>query len=206
MRVPQQCAVSFRAFACASAALIALAFGGSAGCAAPNPVHVRWDGREDLSRFRTWDWIEGDAVHVRAPFGDEAAVQEQFTALLESALRDRGLERVPGGGELRVAGLLVGMRSYQLIPRARAMQTLYSHHTMGGFEVQADDLEQRTVERCRVAIYLTGPRQERMIWQAVSEQRHSDGCVRHLDDAVAELLDRLPQRSSAREDSPAPAS
>jgi hypothetical protein len=208
MRVPKKSAVDtcraadFANFL-ALAALIALAAGGLVGCATPNPIQVSWDGREDLSRFRTWDWIDGDAVHVRAPFGDEAAVQAQFTALLVSALRDRGLERVPGGGELRVAGLMVGMRTYQVFRRARAMQTLHSYHDIGGYEVQADDLERRAVDRCRVAIYLTGPRQERMIWQAVSEQRHSDGCARHLDDAVAELLDRLPPRSATREDSPA---
>jgi hypothetical protein len=82
------------------------------------------------------------------------------------------------------------------------MQTLYSHHHIGGFEVQGEDMERRTVDRCRVAIYLTGPRQERIIWQAVSEQRHSDGCARHLDDAVAELLERFPVQTGVREDSP----
>lgn len=187
------------------AALIALAVGGLAGCAGPTPIEVTWDEREDLSRFRTWDWIDGDAVYVHAPFGDDAQMEAQFAALLESALRERGLERAPGSGELRVAGMIVGSRTYQVFRRARAMQTLHSFHDIGGYEVQADDVERRAVDRCRVAIYLTGPRQERMIWQAVSEQRHSDGCARHLDDAVANLLDSFPPRSVAREDS-APAS
>jgi hypothetical protein len=98
---------------------------------------------------------------------------------------------------------MVSMRTYQEFRRARAMQTLNSHHDVGTFEVQADELERRPVDRCRVAIYLAGPHQERMIWQAVSEHRHADGCARHLDDAVAELLDQLPARSAAREDAPA---
>ncbi|MGH7336942.1 MAG: DUF4136 domain-containing protein [Myxococcota bacterium] len=187
------------------AALIALAAGGLAGCVAPIPVRVTWDEREDLSRFRTWDWIEGDAVFVRGPFGDDTEVARQLSALVERSLRERGLEHAPGSSDLRVAALMVGTRTFHAFRRARAMQTLYSHHSVGGYEVQADELVQRPVDRCRVAIYLTGPRQERMIWQAVSEQRHSDGCARHLDDAVADLLDRLPPRSVAREDS-APAS
>jgi hypothetical protein len=189
----------------ALAALFALAVGMlAAGCAAPAPIEVTWDQREDLSRFRTWDWIEGPAVHVRAPVGNEADARSRLSAVIERALRERGLARAPGGGEVRVAALLVGIRTYQVFRRARAMQTLNSYHDIGGYEVQADEMERRAVDRCRVAIFLTGPRQERMIWQAVSEQEHPDGCARHLEDTIAELLAQFPPQTVAREpDAPA---
>jgi hypothetical protein len=197
MRVPEQSP------AFVLAALIALGMGWLAvGCAAPSPIQVTWDQHEDLSQFRTWDWIEGDAVFVRSTLGADAEERAQLSSLVERALRERGLDHAPGSGDLRVAALMIGVRTYQLISRPRAMQTLYSHHHIGGFEVQGEDMERRTVDRCRVAIYLTGPRQERIIWQAVSEQRHSDGCARHLDDAVAELLERFPVQTGVREDSP----
>lgn len=94
--------------------LAALAAGWfAAGCARPTPIEVTWDEREDLSRFRTWDWIDGHAVFVRAAAGDSAEVEAQLSALVESALRERGLERTAGNGELRVAALLVGTRTYQ---------------------------------------------------------------------------------------------
>jgi uncharacterized protein DUF4136 len=200
MRVPKHSSVGI------SSGLFALVAGIlAAGCMSPAPIQVAWDKREDLTRFHTWDWIDGDAVFVRAPFGDEAGLKAQLSALLESSLRERGLERAPGSSELRVAALMVGTRTVQVFRRARAVQTLNSFHDIGGYEVQADDMEQSLVDRCRVAIYLTGPHQERMIWQAVSEQRHSDGCARHLEDAVADLLDRFPPRSAAPGD-PGPAS
>ena len=201
MRVPEQ-SVAFESAAFVWAALIALGMGWLAsGCAASTPIQVSWDQREDLSQFRTWDWIEGDAVFVHSTLGADAEEKAQLSSLVERALRERGLERAPGSSDLRVAALMVGVRSYQLISHPRAMQTLHSNHSIGGFEVQGEDLERRAVDRCRVAIYLTGPHQERMIWQAVSEQRHSDGCARHLDDAVAELLERFPAPIGAREDS-----
>jgi hypothetical protein len=36
----------------------------------------------------------------------------------------------------------------------------------------------------------------------VSEHRHADGCARHLDEAVSDLLDQLPRRSATREELP----
>ena len=111
MRVPEQSVIG------TLAALIALGGVGLAGCAASTPIEVTWDEREDLARFRTWDWIDGDAVLVRAPFGDDAETEAQLSALLASALRERGLEHSPGSGELRVAALMVGVRSYQVSRR-----------------------------------------------------------------------------------------
>jgi hypothetical protein len=186
MRVPRESLA-------ASHALIALALGVLAGCATPPPIQVTWDQQQDLAALRTWDWIDGHAVLVRAPYGDDADIEEQLSALVERELSERGFARSPGDGEVRVAVLMVGVRSYQVFRRARAVQTLHSYHDIGGYEVQGEDVERRPVDRCRVAIYLTGPRQERMIWQAVSQQQYSDGCARHLDDAVADLLAQFPR-------------
>ena len=173
-----------------SALLAAIAL--CAGCATPPEVQVSYDESLDLSQFRTWDWIEGDPVFVYAPF-DAAGVEQQLSATVEGRLRERGLERAPGGGELRVAALLVGTRRVESIRRARAMRTLFSHHDMGSYEVESDDVERRPIDRCRLAIYVTASQQEKMIWQAVSEQKHaSGGCATHLDAAVASLLASIP--------------
>ena len=175
-----------------SAMLAAIAL--CAGCAAPPAIQVTWDESEDLSRFRTWDWIEGDPVFVYAPF-DAAGTEERLSALVESSLRGRGLERATEGPELRVAALLVGTRHIEVFRRARAMQTLYSHHDIGGYEVQGEDVERRPVDRCRIAIYVTASRQEKLVWQAVSEQKRPGGCAAQLDAAVANLLASFPPAS-----------
>lgn len=135
--------------------------------------------------------VEGDAVFVYAPF-DAVGVEQQLSELVEGALRERGLQRADEGAELRVAALLVGTRHIEAIRRARAMRTLYSHHDIGGYEVEGDDVERRPVDRCRLAIYVTGSQQEKMVWQAVSEQKHTGGCAPHLDATVANLLASFP--------------
>jgi len=191
MRVPER-AVAAAAGWIGSAMLAVIAL--CAACATPPEVQVSYDESLDLSQFRTWDWIEGDALFVYAPF-DPVAVKQQLSTLVEGALRQRGLERAPGGGELRVAALLVGTRHVESIRRARAMRTLFSHHDIGSYEVESDDVERRPIDRCRLAIYVTGSQQEKMIWQAVSELKHTGGCATHLDATVANLLASFPPPS-----------
>jgi hypothetical protein len=188
MRVPEQF-LTMKAVRIATALSAAIALCSS--CAGPPPIQISYDEREDLTRFHTWDWIEGDPVYVYAPF-DPAGVEQRLSAIVEGALRQRGLERAPGKGELRVAAMLVGTRRVDAYRRARAVQTLYSHHDIGGYEVQGEDVERRTVDRCRLAIYITGSHQERMLWQAVAEERYSSGCAPQLDADVARLLASFP--------------
>jgi len=193
MRVPEQIAVGVLA------ALIGL----GAACAAPAPVAVTWDRGEDLSRFRTWDWIEGDAVLVYAPNGREDEVRQRLSGLVATALRERGLERAPGGSEVRVAALLVVHRTYQAFQRARAMQTLNSNHDVGSYEIQAEETERRPVDHVRLAVYVTGAQQERVLWQAALDERYTGGFGPHLDDAITLLLAEFPPRATAPDPPPA---
>jgi hypothetical protein len=165
-----------------------------AACATPDPVTVRYDEREDLSALRTWDWIEGDAVLVRAPSHDAAQIEAELSDLVARALAERGLVRDPGRGALRVAALLVVYRSHQPFRRARALQTVYSHHDTGNYEVQADEVERRPVDRMRLSIFLTAAAQERILWQAELEEQHPGDFSGHLDDAVAKVLGEFPPR------------
>ena len=178
-------------------ALGAAAF--TAGCATRRPIAVTWDEREDLSRFRTWDWIDGEAVYVRTPSGNEAEVRAQLSALIASNLRERGLERAPGNAAIRVAVLLVVHRTYHAYLRTRAMQTLHSHHDTGNYEIEGQELERRPLDRIRLSVYVTGAQQERVLWQAVFDDKYLGGFGRHLDDAIGSLLAEFPPRSRATE-------
>jgi hypothetical protein len=181
------------------AALIALAATGLGCATAASPVAVAWDERDDLSHFRTWDWIEGDAVLVRAPTGNEAELEAHLSALVASTLRERGLERAPGSGEVRVAALLVVHRTYQAITRSLAMQTLHSNHDLGSYEVEAQELERRPLDRIRLSVYVTGAHQERVLWQGAFDETYQGGFAPHLDDAIETLLAEFPPPAEARE-------
>lgn len=169
----------------------------AAGCATRPPVAVSYDAREDFTRFHTWDWIEGHAVVVRAPAHDQEQVEAKLSALLESALRERGLEHAPGNAEVRVAALLVARRQLAAMRRATALQTVNSYHDTGNFEIQADVTDLRPLDRVRLAIFVTGPRQERLIWQGELNDQFLDGFTPHLDDALATLLADFPPRAAA---------
>ncbi len=183
MRVPARRTAAFGALACAA---------WLAACATGPAVTVVYDESQDLSALRTWDWIEGDAVLVRASSHDAAVIETELAELIANALAERGLDRAPGRGALRVAALLVVYPSLQPFRRARAVQTLYSYHDTGNYEVQADEVELRPVDRMRLSVYVTAAAQERMLWQAALEEQHLGGFLPHLDDAVAKLLDEFP--------------
>ena len=186
-----------------AACSVALAAWLAVGCATRPPLTVSYDAHTDWSRFRTWDWIEGQAVVVRAPSHDEQQVQAKLTAMLESELRKRGLERTPGDGEVRVAALLVARRSVMALRRATAMQTLSSFHDMGTYEIEADATDLRPLDRLRLAVFVTGPHQEKLIWQGELNGQFLDGFTPHLDDALDSLLaDFPPHRAAASEPLP----
>jgi hypothetical protein len=154
-------------------------------------VTVSHDPRDDLSSHRTWDWIDGQALVVRAPAYDAEQVEAKLAAMVESALRERGLVRAPGVGELRVAALLVARRTLHSFRRPAAMQTLSSFHETR-YEVESEVSDLRPVDRYRLSLYVTGPNQERVLWKAELTDQRIDGFVPHLPEAVEALLDGFP--------------
>ena len=167
------------------------------GCAsAPQPIAVQYDRSEDLSRYRTWDWIDGQAVVVRTPSHDAQQVELRLTELLAAELRKRGLERSPGNAEVRVAALLVARRSMSATRRATAMQTLPSFHDQGNYEIQADVTDLHALDRVRLSVFVTGAHQEKVLWQGELNQQFLDGFAPHLDDALETLLASFPPRDT----------
>jgi hypothetical protein len=93
--------------------------------------------------------------------------------------------------------MLVGTRRVDAYRRARAVQTLYSHHDIGGYEVQGEDVERRRSTAAGSPSTSPGSHQERMLWQAVAEERYSSGCAPQLDADVARLLASFPPPARA---------
>jgi hypothetical protein len=181
-------------------AAIAVALYAATACTSTRaPVTVVHDQRDDLSQFRTWDWIEGHALVVRAPSHDAAALEAELANLLENELREHGLERAPGAGELRVGAVLVARRSMQAFRRPNAVQTLTSFHE-NLYEVQSEVTDMRPVDRFRLSLYVTGPEQERLLWQADLTDQKLDGLGPHLAEAVTDALASFPPRAPAATD------
>jgi len=176
-----------------SVGIALLAFAGcTVGCANPAPVVVTYDERDALESGRTWDWIDGDAVQVHGALGDAMQLDADLSALVATELIQRGLVRTPERADLRVAALLVVSRTYQTTRRAGAIQTLHSYHDLGNYEIQTDEMVRLPLDRIRLAVFVTGGRQERMIWRAQLEERYPGGLSRHLDEAVARLFGEFP--------------
>jgi uncharacterized protein DUF4136 len=178
------------------ACVAALAAFSLLGCAARQPVAVQYDLQEDFGRYRTWDWIDGHAVVVRAPSHDAQQIEARLTEMLAFELSKRGLARSPGNAEVRVAALLVARRSVTSTRRATAMQTLPSFHDQGNFEIQGDVTDLRALDRVRLAVFVTSPRQEKVLWQGELNDQFLDGFAPHLGDALESLLANFPPRET----------
>jgi hypothetical protein len=168
-----------------------------ASCAAPPRVEVVHDPAVDLSGLRTWDWIDGRAVVVRAPEYDTADLERRLSSLVEDELRAVGLTREPGNPQLRVAALLVARRTLEAMRRPTAMQTVNSFHDYGSYEVHAEVTDLRAVDRLRLAVFLTSAGQEQLLWQAQLDARYPGGFGPHLEDALASVLEDFRRLAAA---------
>lgn len=169
---------------CAALAVASLC----ASCASAPQVQVVRDPHVDLTGLRTWDWIEGRAVVVRAPEYDTAELESRLTALVEAELRELGFAREPGTPQLRVAALLVARRSLESMRRPTALQTLNTFHDGVSYEVQSEVTDLRAVDRLRLTVFLTSARQEQLLWQAQLDARYPGGFAPHLEEALASVM------------------
>lgn len=161
------------------------------GCA--TPVDVRYDDREDFSRYRTWDWLPGQAIVIEAAFEDERTVEALLARAVAREMEALGLSQAPGRGDVNVGVVFSGVRDVEYFQRHGAVETLTSFHETQTFETQSVTTESRVVDRCHVALYVSGARTRRLLWQASLRERMSGGCRTHLEAAVATLLERFPR-------------
>ncbi len=161
------------------------------GCA--SPVEVEYDPDRDFARYRTWDWVAGEAIVVKAPFEDEATVAALLARSVEQQLEPRGLVRSPGGGDVRVGAVFAAVRDHQYIERAGALETLSTHHETPSYETQSVRSEVRVVDRCRVSLYVSDRASGDLVWQASVVEHRAGGCRARIGDAVARLVERFPR-------------
>jgi hypothetical protein len=166
-------------------------------CATTMSLRVEDPG--DVSRFRTWDWLHdgGEKVDASAAPDSELQVARQ----IEEWLSSRGYRRATGSAEILVDFDLAIRRGVVEVARTEALQTLHSLHSSPSFEVQATRYEKRHYEIADLKIVAIDPRERSVVWRGSFAKRYGEARTLQLNDAVAQLLVRLPT-SRPQPDSP----
>ncbi len=164
-------------------------------------MSLRAEDPGDVSRFRTWDWLRDDGERVDAPANGDSELELQVARQIEESLGARGFRRAPGSAEILVVFDLTIRREDVEVARTGALQTLHSLHSSPSFEVQATRYEMRHYEIVDLKIVAIDPREQSVVWRGSFAKRYEEARPPQMNDAVAQLLARLPT-SRPRPDGP----
>jgi hypothetical protein len=164
-------------------------------------MSLRAEDPGDVSRFRTWDWLRDDGERVDAPSDGDSELELQVARQIEESLGARGFRRAPGSAEILVVFDLTIRREDVEVARTGALQTLHSLHSSPSFEVQATRYEMRHYEIVDLKIVAIDPREQSVVWRGSFAKRYEEARPPQMNDAVAQLLARLPS-SRPRPDGP----
>lgn len=179
----------------------------SFGMACAPAVDVRFDERKDFAGYCTWNFLPLWDGNVRAPLSDAQWLDARVTRLLERGLLERGFVRVTGRPDFYVTFLLKVRRQHVIVTETPAVESLNSLHHSTSWEIQASKRRVESYEIGSLAILVSDPDEEGVIWRGGFEGRFRGALSPHLKDAVASLLERLPSpadASAARADDGAP--
>jgi len=165
------------------------------GCA--TPVEVAFEGREDLSRYRTWSWAREDGPRVHAPQDAAAALEAQLNRYVEEQLSAKGFRRTRRGGDFIVSYRLAVARRSRVEQQAKAGYHVSSHSSPPSFMVEGTAPVVRNYQAIHVAIGASEPAGE-TLWRAELRQDAEDSFSLTLREAVAKLLERLPEPGPER--------
>jgi hypothetical protein len=155
-------------------------------------LNLRVEDPGDVARFRTWNWLRDDGKGVDSPAAPSSELKRQVARQIEASLRARGFRRAPESAELLVDFDLAIRREVVEVARTGALQTLHSLHSSPSFEVQATRYEMRHYEIADLKIVAIDPRERSVVWRGSFVQRYEEARSSHINDAVAQLLARLP--------------
>ena len=169
-------------------------------------VDVNVDQRKDLAGFCTWNFLPLWAGNVRAPLGNEKALNARLTRLLEKGLAERGFTRVTGRPDFYVTFYLNVKRQYVIVSETGAMQTLNGlHSTRTGaesYEIQTTQNRVEVWEIGNLTLLVSDPDEKAVAWRGEFEGRYRRPIRPNLDEAVSTLLGRFSEREPASEAPP----
>ena len=163
----------------------------AAGCG--TTVDVAIDEREDLSRYRSWDFFFRGVPKVDAPELDERALDARVAGLIERELARRGFRRSSERPDFLVGYHLSLRRRAVIVEEPAAPYLLSSMNSSASYLIEGGSRKVRQMhEDLRLAIRVGGAESRRYAWRATLMQTLVNPSRLPLDDAVATLLDRLP--------------
>src|SRR5262245_51943205 len=173
------------------AALLLIPWLGLAGCG--TTVDVVLDEREDLSRYRSWDFFFRGVPKVDAPERDERELDARVAWLIERELERRGFRRSSDRPDFLV-GYHLSLRRREVVVEEPAAPYLLSSMTSSpSYLIEGGSRRVKQVhEDMRLAIRVGGAESRRYAWRAILLRTLVNPSGLPLDDAVATLLDRLP--------------
>ena len=164
-----------------------------AGCA--TNVNVVFDKREDLSRYRTWDWFPNARSDIEAPGGEAAGLDARLARLIEQGLLANGFSRGGEHADFFVTYRLALRRRSVVVEQPSAVYYLSSYTSQGSFLIEGSEKTTRIYQEIHLSIGITGAR-GRILWRAQLVQQQEESFALKLNDAVAILLERFPRRRS----------
>jgi hypothetical protein len=155
-------------------------------------MNLRVEDPGDVARFRTWDWLSDEGERVGAPAGTDSVLELQVARQIEELLSARGFRRAPGSAEVLVDFDITIRRAVVEVARTGALQTLHSLHASPSFEVQATQYEMRHYEIVDLNFVAIDSRERSVVWRGSFEKRYGEARSPQMNDAVAQLLARMP--------------
>jgi hypothetical protein len=162
-----------------------------AGCA--TNVNVVFDKREDLSRYRTWDWFPNARADIDAPGGEAVALDLRLARLIEQGLLANGFVRGGKDADFFVSYRLALRQRSVVVEQPSAVYRLDSYSSQGSFLIEGSEKQTRIYRETHLSIGVTGARGG-ILWRAQLVQREEASFALKLNDAVAILLERFPLR------------
>lgn len=162
------------------------------GVACATRVDVSVEERADLSQLRTWNWLPPGAapkLGVDAPHRSTGLLHKSLGRLVEKELRSHGFERAKNADFFVIYQLVLEQRKVVVyVPRAPYL--LLSMSYSPSYWIEAFDQEIRVREDLRLVIGLVSEPGQ-ILWRGVLERKVAEGDALRLDEAVAQLLERL---------------
>jgi len=164
----------------------------SFGVACTSTVDVSIDQQTNLADYRTWNFLSLGSGNVRAPSSDPRELDARLTGLVERYLLERGFARVTGRPDFFVSYFLEVRRQAVIVTETPATEFLSSLDHSPSYEIQATESRVEIYEIGHLAILVSDPDEQRVVWRGGFEGRFRGEISPHLEDAVSSLLEHLP--------------
>lgn len=164
------------------------------GCRSPR---LEIDQLGDVSRRRTWDFVQPLRGVVHAPLHSHVDLESSVAWQIERGLLERGYQRTRNDPDVVVYFQLIVQD--QIVKRnlTGAVSHLASMHSSASYDIQTTQTRSTRYETADLQILMIDPRQRRPLWDGRLSQRYRDEFMPHLGEAVSQLLTQLPPPSSA---------